>query len=755
MRRRATRRRSRLATERLEHRHLLAASAVTATVAGDVLTLVGDDLDSTLTIRIDSSAVVLTPDSDTRINGGDPGVAVTLQGVVRSLKADLKGGDDTLLSDASAPFSLPGGVTVQLGSGNNQIRLATPGEKIMLGPVSIAAGIGSNEIDIASQPGGTVTGAMSISLGDGANRVSLQNVAVTGPRISLTSGDGGDAVSVSGLSGSAALAIVAGLGSATVSVTDSTLGALSVSAEQPTVSMTGSTLAGVQVTGQFDTTLTLARSKVSGGVSTSATATGGDVTVLMQSYSLGGDLSATTKGSGSAVRVTLDAAGGAATSTGGLVARATGQDSSVTLTANSAVTFATAKTLALQAPGSGGRVEAVLNGALQAKSAAFSCLAEGVGGTVAVRNAAGFTVASATFSAWGDATVSGDDATTSTIACTNDMRVKSGRGTARVGVPAALDVRNLTLEGRDASFSFGGSARGTDEVRGSLVVRGQRQADVAVSPGGRLEVLGSLTCKAGLDATLRSESVTSVLDVRGACAVQGTNVETTIGSTGQIGGAFTATGSRRTVTTLVSDDFTFAQQATVTGGTGDDAFQSDSGVQFRNALTLRLGNGQNRIAITGDPDPAQSPTVANALTIVTGTGADQILLVDTMLAGTTSCSTGGGADEFNATKACTFGGNVTLSMDAGYDKLYLGVSDDESAPVTFQGTLTANLGAENDLLRLGVALASGGDANARVDFVKTGSTIQGGPGVNRFEPSQGQYSGLPDGSIIGFAAEAT
>ena len=123
MRRRVSRRHARLATERLERRHLLAASALTATVAGDVLTLVGDDLDSTLTIRVETSAVVLTPASDTRINGGDPGVAVTLQGVVRSLKADLKGGNDSLTCDASAPLSLPGGATVQLGSGNNQLYL--------------------------------------------------------------------------------------------------------------------------------------------------------------------------------------------------------------------------------------------------------------------------------------------------------------------------------------------------------------------------------------------------------------------------------------------------------------------------------------------------------------------------------------------------------------------------------------------------------------------------------------------------------
>lgn len=734
---------------------MLAVSAVTATVAGDVLTLVGDDLDSSISLRVDSSAVVVTPGSDTRINGGDPGVAVTLQGVVRSLRADLKGGDDSLAADTAVPFSLPGGVTVQLGSGNNQMQFATPGQKIMLGPVSIAAGIGSNEIQIASQAGGTVTGAMTIKLGDGANRVSLENVAVTGPRIALSTGDGRDQVVISGLSGTAALAVVAGLGSALVQVTDSTLGALSVSAEQPDVSVTTSTLAAASVAGQFDTRLAMSRSKVSGAVTASSTATGGDVTVLLESYSLGGNLSATTTGGGADVRLTLDAAGGAATSTGNLLARATGQDSAITLTVNSAVSFSTGKTLALQATGSGGQVQAILNGELQAKSAAFTCQAVGVAGTVDVQNKGGFAVSSATFAAWGDVTVAGADATTSSIACTNDMRVQSGRGTAAVTVPAALDVRGLSVAGRDASFFFGGTARGADEIRGALLVSGQRQADVAVGPGGRLEVLGSLTCKAGLDATLRAEGVTSALDVRGGCTIQGTSVETTIGASGQIGGAFAATGTRRTVTTLLSDDFVFAQQASVTGGTGDDSFESDAGVEFRNKLSLRLGNGQNRIAVTGDPDPAQGPTVAGALTIATGTGADQISFVDAMLAGSIACTTGGGADEFSATKATTFGGNVTLAMDTGYDKLYLGISDNGSAPVTFQGTLTANLGAENDLLRLGVALTSGGDANSRVVFAKTGSTIQGGPGVNVFEPVQSQYTGLPDGSIIGFASTPT
>jgi len=752
---RPSRRGGGLAAETLEPRRLLAAGAITATIANQVLTIVGDDQSSSLSVQVTDSSVVLTPAADTAINGQAAGLAVTLPGVARGLKADLKGGDDFLTCAPSAALALPAGITVQLGSGNNTLVFSTPDQKLVLGPLAISAGAGDDEVTIAGQAGSTVAGPLALKLGDGSGGVTLANLIVTGPLVSVDGGIGGDLVNVTGLSGTAGLAVKAGPGKADVRIASTTLAAVTVAAEEPTVSAETSTLASVAVTGQFDTRLELGKANVSGAVTAAATGSGGDVDLLLRGFAVGGDMKASTAGMAADVRVTLDAVGGAASAAGNLLARAAGPNSSVVLTLNSAVDFPSAKTVALQASGVGGSVRAVLAGRLQAKAAALSLAAGAAGGTVSVVNDAGFRVAGASFTAGGDVSVAGSDAGTSSVLCQNDLALKSATGTVRLAVPAALDVRHATLDGRNAEFSFGGAAPDTDEVRGALAVRAAQRASVSLAPGALFKVVGGLTCTAGLDAALAAATPSSALEVGGGCTLRGTNVDTTIGAKGQFAGGLAVTASRRSVTTLSSAKLGFAQPVTITGGVGDDLFQAGPGAQFGKGLALKLGEGRNSLTMTGSTEQARRPTVGGGLSILSGSGADEVTLTDLLVAGTTSLATGGGADRVSLGGASTFAGNVTLATGGGGDTLAIGTRAGSSAPVTFQGALAADLGAENDLLRLGVALAAGGEANSRVEFTKTGSKILGGPGVNRFDKAGGQYAGLPDGSLVGFTTPAT
>ena len=734
--------------ERLERRDLLAEGAISATIVDGVLTLVGDDQRSLVTLKISAGAVTLTPSLDTSINGTPAGQAVTLSGSVEGLKADLKGGDDWLVSDDSVPLSLPKGVTVSLGSGDNVLELTSDVAPLVLGSVSVTAGIGFDRVEISGPAGGTASGALVMSLGDGGSTVALREITLGGSQVAVTTGVGNDSLEIVGLAGTAAVKVAAGLGRDDVTITGTTLGGMSLSAQQPDVVITSSTLAGVKVAGVFTTALAVEDSTITGGVSASSTATGGDVELTLDGFDVAGDVSATSKGAGSDVRLTLAGSDGLSISrAGNLLARAGGLNSTVTFTVatRSVVTFAEATSVVLQATASGGRVNATLHGRFEAAKAALTCSAAGQAGTVAVTNDGSLSAASATFAAWGDAVLTGGGGMTTT----NDLRISSLRGSGRFTAGSALDARNVSVTaGRDAAFAFTGTAPNTDDVRGSLLVRGSRGADVLVGPGGLFKVLGSLTCQGGVVASLVSRNDSQV-DVGGSCAVKGTIVTTALDGAGsRIGGEFTAAAAMIGTHSFTATSCIFAAKAAVSGGDGDDLFTVGPGVRFQDSLSVRLGNGDNGIDMEG----GSGTTVAGSLSVTTGSGTDLITLVGIVVAGGSSFATGNGADDI-AGNACTFVGNVTMSFGGGFDRLLLATEAGASRPVSFQGTLVADMGSEDDILLLGRSGDPfGGDANTRVVFDPDvlGSRINGGTGVNTFDRLFSNFTGLPPTAIVNF-----
>src|SRR3954471_1240854 len=126
--------RRRLTIEPLEAREV-PAGIIQASLVNGTLTLTGDDLANTVSIQINTGVaptVVLTPDTGPGATAIDdvndpaivpPGDPATMPGVVTAIKVDLRGGDDSISSDGSKDFVLPGGALVQLGDGNNTFNL--------------------------------------------------------------------------------------------------------------------------------------------------------------------------------------------------------------------------------------------------------------------------------------------------------------------------------------------------------------------------------------------------------------------------------------------------------------------------------------------------------------------------------------------------------------------------------------------------------------------------------------------------------
>ena len=83
--------RRRLTLESLDARDLPNGTIVAALSASGVVTLTGDDNDNVATIKVTGSGVTITPDANTAVNQSPAGTAVTLNGAVKSVTANLAG----------------------------------------------------------------------------------------------------------------------------------------------------------------------------------------------------------------------------------------------------------------------------------------------------------------------------------------------------------------------------------------------------------------------------------------------------------------------------------------------------------------------------------------------------------------------------------------------------------------------------------------------------------------------------------------
>ncbi len=204
-----------------------------------------------------------------------------------------------------------------------------------------------------------------------------------------------------------------------------------------------------------------------------------------------------------------------------------------------------------------------------------------------------------------------------------------------------------------------------------------------------------------------------------------------------------------------------AVQATMNGG--DDSLRIDPAASFLipGSFSVNLGPGNNVLGLQtagrislgslGAVADAGNDTITVAggagtgsiitgtASISTGSGADAVVLSRITVAGAVAIVTGRGADVLTVQDSSTFLNTFAASLGRGSDVFRVARPPGTTGPVTFVGKVTVQAGLGNDLLRLGRAATDGGDANSRVVF--NGGTIDGGDGVNDFDPARARRSG--------------
>jgi large repetitive protein len=220
--------------ELLENREV-PAGVIQAAISAGVLTLTGDDDNNDVTIWVSAADVTVTPDATTVVNGRPAGEVVIIPGAANSLRASLKGGNDSLAIDAVADFVLPGGAKVDLGDGDNTLNWTTDG-KIELASLSVLGGDGTDTVTVDAGTGlGKIAGPATFDGRLGMHFVTLQDLQFPGPAGVVVKGVGGRLGGNLTLSTvTAAGPLLIGMGNTNIecTITDSTVGRITAPANR-------------------------------------------------------------------------------------------------------------------------------------------------------------------------------------------------------------------------------------------------------------------------------------------------------------------------------------------------------------------------------------------------------------------------------------------------------------------------------------------------------------------------------------------
>jgi hypothetical protein len=260
-------RRSILSLQPLEGRVVPAGSITASVSALGVLTVTGDDSANGVTLKVTPAGVTLTSDGTTSINGlTNP---VTLP-AIKSIKADLKGGDDTLSIDSTSGFAVTGLVGITLGDGDNTLNLTTTG-KIELGALIVKGGDGADTVTVQGgvSAGSVVKGAASFGYANGGSNTTLADVQFAlGAKV--TAGDAGGSsndLTATTVTGKIFTVDLGNSFPGIASFADCTLGGLNVRGFNAATILQSTTINGsVIVKGSYQSDLQLDTATVTGSV---------------------------------------------------------------------------------------------------------------------------------------------------------------------------------------------------------------------------------------------------------------------------------------------------------------------------------------------------------------------------------------------------------------------------------------------------------------------------------------------------------
>ena len=258
-------RRPHLALQQLESRDT-PNGTMTASIAGGVLTLTGDDLDNSIEVQQTGPGSITISGVNTTIQGG------TIFTGVNSIVANLADGNDVaalfgavdLDFDALPDFILPGAVTINTGDGSNVFGLTGNG-KIQVGSFSYTGGDGPDAVQVFGGvgKGSKVVGNMSVAVGIGFNSqgpiyadttINLNNLEIDGlAGLKVTGLDGPEVLNLTDVTVARALTADGGADNLTVSITGGAFGTVNLKSAGPSAGYSTNALTltatGTHVTG--------------------------------------------------------------------------------------------------------------------------------------------------------------------------------------------------------------------------------------------------------------------------------------------------------------------------------------------------------------------------------------------------------------------------------------------------------------------------------------------------------------------------
>jgi len=685
-------RRSRLQIETLEGREV-PAGMVTASIAGGVLNLVGDDASNTVTIKLEAAQTTVTPDLTTAIGAGLPGVALVIPNVATSLKATMGGGDDTIISDGVTNFSLPGGASIDLGDGFVDSIFINTTQKVDLGSLTVKGTDGYTAIFVAGGAGmaSQITGNVKLDLGQDGTNIGFAEIALLGAGgVSATTTEGYDQFTFTNVTGGKPFKAQLGNGGGEVVFNNAKVGAVSATSEFLTVRLQNAAETGaIKIdTLMYSELITSGISKIAGKTSLTTKQASGELYLSMQDTTITGDLSTSTKGGASYTYAELnnvDVTGSVTDKQSGAISYSSFRlENGSDITGNFTMQSSAAST--------------DLNATIDNSKVLGSIKIAGTGkDDVDTQLNLNGLVTTTSVTVQGGYGADFDTNTGSDVTLTGDLKVSAKTLFAVAETRGSFKANNVEVKG-PSQASFRARNGALDTIAGKLTLTGKESAFLDVDNGASLNVAGDIKIDGKIFANLDSDGI---LHTGGKMTMKGSEVSIDVNN-GKftVDGDFSTAASYSTDVTLDPSDntSTIKGNASLTSGLASDNFSSGPSMKFEKDLFIDLKDGFNGIDIQGT---IGTPTVAGKLTLNTGAGNDQVDLTNFSVTGISSFMSGAGADIFNIHSGTTFSDTLAIDQGSGNDTLFV----DATGPtaVTFSKKVTANQGSGNDTLLLDLA----------------------------------------------------
>lgn len=746
-------RRARLVLNQLEAREVPAGIVTVSQVGGHVV-LIGDDFDNIVSVSMTTGAnadVTFTPDATTTIDdlsvqgGGTMGQPVTLKVSMQDLHLTMKGGRDVFLVTDPNGLQMPGELGLDMGDGDNLVRIDTDG-KLSVGDFSITAADGFDRVVLTAREAqsGLATGRRShkplkMSMGDGGFDVTMSNFQVPGSGISFKAGDSplvgqgggfGGKFTADGLTMDGGFSGSTGGGLCSFSFGATNMGSyghgggggsgkVSVSFTNNTQvkgDVTISAAGGVAVFSDhstFDKSMKVQKKWLPSNFRTSA-----DV-LLMDSPVKGG--------------VSVSALGGSTISSVALVrSPVTGPVSVSNAGPNGSAMLYMANgacgPVSVQATGQGGGASATFDGACSPSSVS-------VKGT----NSATLTLTGSLFAGPVGAPQPTGNVTVASRAGLARCDVSGGGG----GAGGLLRAVDLMVSGYQ-SATVESDVQAAIRLAGDWTVTSQQFASIGdVNQDGTVDVAGAVTVS-GVDMAAIQSGDSWTSGPVSVSSRMGPVITNFVPTTLNITGDFTNAGGDACIITIAPKNAgTLNGNVKVKGGVSDDNILIQD-VDGLHDVVVDMGKGDDSFTLRKTFVLPHIIEASGRLSVSGGGGAGKVTFQDVHFRSTASVKLGAGADVVSI-DGCVFDGAFGIDMGAGDDQILIGLLLNASGPVTFKAPVTMACGAGNDLLSLGVVDNPGitEDDNSRVVFGQGVVTkIDGGVGLNLFDPQAGHVDGL-------------